>query len=123
MTEEVLAFITIRAMEAAMAVAANPREETEDFVSKVLGDTPMNRAAGIPPDAIQGQCAGVGADMFCRRKRLQVTFRAGFTQHRSVDVCGILVRALVPQDAVSVRPRGLLGRPGIQVQSGRHCRL
>ena len=31
--------------------------------------------------------------MFCRRKRLQVTFRAGFTQHRSIDVCGILVRA------------------------------
>ena len=93
-TEEMVAMMAVKAMEAARAAYGGPlTEERQDcFVVVVLGDTPKNRREGKPPDAIQGQCSGGIADTFCRNRKLQVTFRAGFGRHHPDD-CGILVRA------------------------------
>ena len=94
LTEEVMALMAVTAMEAARVTCAGVAPERgSDFISNVLGDTPKNRLEAKPADAIQGVCSGGLADDFCRRRKVQVSFRAGFGRHGSVEDCGILVRA------------------------------
>ena len=87
-----MAMLALAAVEAARAAEPSGGDlPCDDFVVRVRGDTPMRAMAGEAVDAIQGAARNEMARDWCRRRGLNVTFRAGFANHTRVD-CGILVR-------------------------------
>ena len=91
LTEEDLATMAVKAMEAARAaMPTDAVPEQRDFVIKVRGDTAGQAAKGKAADAVQGVARNARADEFCVRRAMQKTFRAGL--HLGPADCGILVR-------------------------------